>query len=96
MHVVAAFYARKGWWYPPGSDMIAVALGFYNVISAYEDSFSDADRETGSLLRPFYINTLKKIFDFEESVLDQRLKVNREDRMHSWSLTKLFSRDYMS
>lgn len=93
MHVTAAFYARRGWWYPPGSDLIAVAIGFYNVISAYEDSVTDSDPDSGgTLLRPFYISTLKKIFDYEESVLDQKLRVVREDRLHSWSLTKYIFR----
>ena len=78
MHVIAMFYARQGWWYPPGTELLAIAIGFYQVISAYED---------GGLLRPFYDSTLRKIFDYEE-VGENRGK-QTEDRMHSWSITKL-------
>lgn len=92
MHVAAAFYAGNGWWYPPGSDMIAVAIGFYNVISAYEDEVSDHDPDGGTLLRPFYMSTLKKVFDYEEAVLDEKLRLLREDRLHHWSLSKFFLR----
>jgi hypothetical protein len=67
MHVVASFYAGRGWWYPPGSDLLAIAVGFYQVISAFEDSVRDT-ADDSNLLRPFYVNTMKKIFDYVELV----------------------------
>ena len=90
MHAVAAFYASRGWWYPPGSDLFAVAAGFYQVISAYEDSLRKGKleaEETGTLLRPFYITLMKKIFDFEE-VIEEPESCRRVDRLHAWSVMK--------
>jgi hypothetical protein len=90
MHVIAAFYASRGWWYPPGADLLAIAAGFYQVISAYEDSLkqrsSDADAH-GTLLRPFYIGTMKKIFDFEE-IIEEPDSCRRVDKLHAWSVMK--------
>jgi len=90
MHAVAAFYASRGWWYPPGSDSLAIAAGFYQVISAYEDSLRQRKLETaedGTLLRPFYISLMKKIFDFED-VIEEPDSCRRVDRMHAWSVMK--------
>lgn len=88
MHAVAAFYADRGWWYPPGSDSLAISIGFYQVISAYEDSVRERfDNDAPSLLRPFYVSTLKKIFDFEEP-LEEIDSCRRVDRLHAWSLMK--------
>jgi hypothetical protein len=85
---VAAFYADRGWWYPPGSDSLAISIGFYQVISAYEDSVRERfDNDAPSLLRPFYVSTLKKIFDFEEP-LEEIDSCRRVDRLHAWSLMK--------
>lgn len=75
LHILAMFYASRGWWYPAASDLLGIAVGFYQVISAYED---------GGLLRPFYVSTLKKVFDYEE--IDQDLKPR--DKLHAWSVTK--------
>jgi hypothetical protein len=88
MHVVAAFYARRGWWYPPGADLLAISVGFYQVISAYEDSVRECkDPDSTSLLRPFYVSTMKKIFDYEEPI-EEHDTCRRVDRLHSWSLMK--------
>jgi hypothetical protein len=81
MHVFGMYYStRLQWWYPPGTDLLAIAIGFYQIAAAFE--FSAKDPEFG-LLRPFYVSTLKKIFDFEEICED-----SNEDRLHSWSVTK--------
>jgi hypothetical protein len=81
MHVVGKFYStRLGWWYPPGIDLIAISIGFYQIAAAFE--LSSKDPELG-LLRPFYVVILKKIFDFEnfnDGII--------EDRLHSWSVSK--------
>lgn len=87
MHVAAAFYASRGWWYPPGSDLLAIALGFYQVISAYEESVRLRIDEEETLLRPFYVSTMKKIFDFEEAIIEQD-SCRRVDRLHALSVMK--------
>lgn len=87
MHVVASFYASRGWWYPPGSDLLAIAVGFYQVISAYEDSVRLKTEEEAPLLRPFYVGTMKKIFDYEEAIIEQ-VSCRRVDRLHAWSVMK--------
>lgn len=78
MHVVASFYAtRTNLWYPPGADLLGIAIGFYQVMAAYDDSV----KTDSGLLRPFYVSTLKKIFDYEEPTEGRKL----DARMHSWS-----------
>jgi len=83
MHVFAMFYStRLQWWYPPGVDLLAVAVGFYQMASAYEQSVKCT--ESAGLLRPFYVTILRKIFDFEDITDNGDI----EDRLHSWSVTK--------
>ena len=78
MHVIASYYAtHTNLWYPPAADLLAMTIGFYQLMAAYDDSA----RNENSLLRPFYVSTLKKIFDYEERSNDAQ----SVDRMHAWS-----------
>jgi hypothetical protein len=90
IHATAMYYAtRTSWWYPPGADLLAIAVGFYQMAAAYESSQHDAD--DNQLLRPFYVSTLKKIFDYEEPVVTVgKTKPVFEDRLHAWSVTRFF------
>ena len=88
MHISAMYLStRTNLWYPPGTDLIAIAVGFYQLSAAYDSSIK-TDAESG-LLRTFYVSTLKKIFDYEEPIVEnESRKPQFEDRMHTWSVTK--------
>ena len=89
MHAAAMFYAtRTSWWYPPGADLLAIAIGFYQLAAAYESS--QHDTEENQLLRPFYVSTLKKVFDYEEPETGDLSKKKFQDRLHAWSVSKFF------
>ena len=92
IHAIAMYYAtRTNWWYPPGTDLLATAVGFYQLAAAYESS-QKTDSEDNQLLRPFYVSTLKKIFDYEEPQGESVSPKRRvfQDRLHAWSVTKIF------
>jgi hypothetical protein len=87
IHVIATYIAtRTNLWYPPGADLLAISLGLYHLSAAYEYTTKNAHTPDRQLVRPFYVTTMKKIFDHEEPIDDQTNVC--QDRLHAWSVTK--------
>lgn len=87
IHVLAMYYStRTKLWYPPGTDLLAISVGFYQMAAAYDFTVRNSHLEECQLVRPFYVSTMKKVFDHEEPI-EERTNIC-QDRLHSWSIFK--------
>jgi hypothetical protein len=78
LYVMARFYAARGWWYPNGLDLIAIGIGSYQMISAFEDK---------ELLRSFDRRALQAVFDHPNPN-----GTSGEQKMHGFRATRWLSK----